>query len=273
VTDMLNRAVGGAVGYGTDIGGYTDYHTPPTTKELFVRWAELAALTPVFRLHGSANSGTHPPWIYDAQTIAIYRHLSLLHEHAAALILRLWRESVATGMPITRPLWLQYPNDSTAARQDQEWLLGRDVLVAPVVEEGATSRSVYFPAGCWEDPNTGARVQGPRQLTVAAALDKLPYYFHCHTAPFKPVLRPISVRLVTTCARTGVRASVRGPDAGGARRVNYYARGRRVGRTSSRPFKRTIAWSRFTSRRSGLTARVLMRNGRRLTLTRRFACR
>ncbi|MDX6643138.1 MAG: sulfoquinovosidase [Solirubrobacteraceae bacterium] len=273
VTDMLNRAVGGAVGYGTDIGGYIDYHTPATTKELFLRWAEMAALSPVFRLHGSANAGTHPPWMYDAETVSAYRALSQLHDHAAPLILRLWREAAATGMPITRPLWLAYPNDPTAVRQDQEWLLGPHVLVAPVVEQGATSRSVYFPIGCWEDPETGAVVQGPRTLVVAAVLTKLPYYFHCHTVPFKPVARTINVRLLAGCARRGLRASVRGPDARSVRRVDYYARGRRVARSSSRPFKRTIARSRFSSRRPKLTARVLMRDGRRLTLTRRFACR
>src|SRR5262249_13650095 len=88
--DMLNRAVGGAFGFATDIGGYYDYTTPPTTKQLFLRWAEWAALSPIFRLHGSGRSGTHAPWTYDAQTVRTYRALSLLHERAAPLILRLW---------------------------------------------------------------------------------------------------------------------------------------------------------------------------------------
>jgi len=56
---MLGRAVDGAYGYGTDIGGYSDLFTPATTKELFLRWAEWAALSPVFRLHGSGIHGTH----------------------------------------------------------------------------------------------------------------------------------------------------------------------------------------------------------------------
>ena len=62
--DMLNRAIGGAYGYATDIGGYYDYTTPPTTKSLFLRWAEWAALTPIFRLHGAGRTGTHTPWSY-----------------------------------------------------------------------------------------------------------------------------------------------------------------------------------------------------------------
>ena len=62
-TDMLNRGVGGAFGFTTDIGGYFDIGPyQPTTKELFLRWAEWAALSPLFRLHGSVGAGTHTPW-------------------------------------------------------------------------------------------------------------------------------------------------------------------------------------------------------------------
>ncbi|HUO70486.1 MAG TPA: TIM-barrel domain-containing protein, partial [Solirubrobacteraceae bacterium] len=147
--DMLSRAIGGAFGFTTDIGGYYDITTPPTTKELFLRWAEWAALSPIFRLHGSGRAGTHTPWTYDAETVHTYRALSLLHERAAPLILRLWRDADRTGIPPTRPLWLQFPGDPRAAAQQQEWTLGDDVLVAPVVSEGAVGRSVYFPAGCW----------------------------------------------------------------------------------------------------------------------------
>lgn len=183
--DMLNRAIGGAYGFSTDIGGYFDVGPyQPTSKELFLRWAEWAALSPLFRLHGSASAGTHTPWSYDAQTVRIYEQLVALHLAARPLILRLWRQADATGIPITRPLWLSYPSDPQAAQQDQEWLLGPDVLVAPVVTQGATSRPVYFPSGCWVRPDTGARYIGPASVGVPAALDQLPYFFHCGTQPF-----------------------------------------------------------------------------------------
>ena len=182
--DMLNRAIGGAYGYGTDIGGYLDVTTPATTKELFLRWAAAAALTPVFRLHGSTQAGTHTPWSYDAQTLAAYIALSRLHLAAAPLIVRLWAEADATGVPPTRPLWLAYPGDPQAAKQDEEWLLGPDVLVAPVVTQGATTRAVYFPAGCWQSPDSGDVYVGPASDTVPAPLGSLPYFFHCGTTPF-----------------------------------------------------------------------------------------
>lgn len=187
-TDMLNRGVCGAFGYGTDIGGYFDFHTPPTTKELFIRWAQWAALSPVMRLHGSINAGTHTPWSYDEETVEIYRHLSELHLKAAPLIMRLWREGQRTGLPIARPLWLAYPGDPDAAKQDQQWMLGPDVLVAPVVEQGATSRTVYFPAGCWQQPDTGDRFDGPAHSEVEVPLTRLPYFFRCGISSFDDAL-------------------------------------------------------------------------------------
>jgi hypothetical protein len=98
--------------------------------------------------------------------------------------MRLWHQADQTGVPVTRPLWLAYPNDPQAAQQDQEWLLGPDVLVAPVVAQGASSRQVYFPAGCWIRPDTGTRYTGPSTHTIPAALDQLPYFFVCGTQPF-----------------------------------------------------------------------------------------
>jgi sulfoquinovosidase len=181
-TDMLNRAVGGAFGYTTDIGGYFDVGPfPATTKELFVRWAEWAALSPFFRLHGSVLAGTHMPWTFDAQTLKLFKSMATLHRRARPLLARLWRTARRTGIPPTRPLWLQFPGDARAAGQDQEWMLGPSLLVAPVVSEAAVSRSVYFPRGCWK--GAGVRVRGPRARTVRAPLTRLPYFVRCGSKP------------------------------------------------------------------------------------------
>jgi alpha-glucosidase len=225
--DMLNRAIGGAYGYSTDIGGYFDLGPfSPTTKELFIRWAEWAALSPLFRLHGSLTAGTHTPWSYDQQTVNIYEQMVALHLAARPLILRLWRQADLTGIPITRPLWLGYPDDPTAAQQDQEWLLGPDVLVAPVVTQGATSRSVYFPAGCWQQPSTKARFIGPVSRSVPATLAQLPYFFRCGARPFAAPAAPAAGRCPAPRGRlSGVRL---GPVRLGETRA-------RVRRTFGRP--------------------------------------
>jgi alpha-glucosidase (family GH31 glycosyl hydrolase) len=182
--DMLNRGIGGAYGFTTDIGGFFDIPYGPTDKELFLRWVEWATLSPMFRIHGSVAAGTHTPWSYDRETLRVYKRLSALHRRAEPLIMRLWKRANATGIPIARPLWLEYPNDGNAERQDQEWMLGPDVLVAPVIERGAVTRTAYFPRGCWRTA-TGQRFRGPSSAYVRARLGKLPYFIRCGTHPFR----------------------------------------------------------------------------------------
>ena len=75
-----------------------------------------------------------------------------------------------------RPLWLDFPDDAEAAKQDQEFMLGDDILVAPVVSQGATKRDVYFPAGLWLDIEADALHFGRRTESVDAPLGKLPYF-------------------------------------------------------------------------------------------------
>ncbi|MFL5846597.1 MAG: TIM-barrel domain-containing protein [Solirubrobacteraceae bacterium] len=184
-TDMLNRAIGGAFGFTTDIGGFFDVGPyQPTSEELFVRWTEWAALSPFFRVHGSVGAGTHTPWSYGAATLRTFKRYAALHRRAVPLIRRLWARGRRTGIPPTRPLWLAAPGDARAAAQDQEWMLGDDVLVAPVVTEGAGAREVYLPGGCWRRAGTGPRLQGRRAVTAKATLEQLPWFVRCGTRPF-----------------------------------------------------------------------------------------
>ncbi len=181
-TDMLNRAVGGLHGFTTDIGGYIG--SDPVKKELFVRWSQWAALTTFFRVHNGGTAGVQMPWSFDAEALGAWKAAAALHRRATPYMRALWADAEAGGLPVVRPMWLVAPGDPVAARQDQQWLLGGDVLVAPVVVEGATARDVWFPPGCWRDPETGAEYAGGAVRSVAAPLGKLPYFFRCGTAPF-----------------------------------------------------------------------------------------
>jgi alpha-glucosidase (family GH31 glycosyl hydrolase) len=257
-TDMLNRGVGGLFGYMTDIGGYFDIGPySPTTKELFLRWAEWAALSPQFRLHGSVGAGTHTPWSFDAETVQVYNALSRLHLAARPLLLKLWREGVETGTPVARPLYLSYPDDPKAVEQDQEWMLGPDVLVAPVVAEGALSREVYFPRGCWEHPESGARFEGPRGAKVDAPLDQLPYFFRCGERPFEAAgALPGSGLPAARSCRSRRHFTIRlvRPRRGRIVSARVYVNGRRVktvrsrGRVLARVDLRGLPRGRFTVR-------------------------
>src|SRR5439155_1279712 len=86
------------------------------------------------------------------------------------------RETHETGMPVMRALWLHYPSDSDAVGCGDEYLWGRDILVAPVVEKGATSRTLYLPKGTWYDFWTGGAVSGGARITRPVDLETIPLY-------------------------------------------------------------------------------------------------
>jgi alpha-glucosidase (family GH31 glycosyl hydrolase) len=225
ITDMLNRGLGGAYGYNTDIGGYADSVTGPVTKELFVRWSQAAALMPVHRVHNSSSTGTKMPWSFDREALELYTATARLHTEARPLILELWREAERTGVPMTRALSLEFPDDPKAAEQDQQFMLGPDVLVAPVVVDKARSREVYFPRGCWRSPETGEEHRGPRSARVEAPLGRLPYFFRCGTTPFKVSSACVSRRTLEIRLPRGARSGRVTVDG---KRVRTFARGGRL---------------------------------------------
>jgi alpha-D-xyloside xylohydrolase len=174
--------------YGADTGGYIDVAGPPD-KELFARWMEQTALSSVMQV---GNGESTVPWEtggpdgYDEEMLGWYRDYSRLH-------LRLWpyewtyATRLATdGRPIQRPFGLAHPE--TGAHPWDQYLFGDDLLVAPVVERGVTSRPVVFPAGRWVDWFDGSVHEGPGAETVPAPLPKLPLYLR--QGGIVPLLRP-----------------------------------------------------------------------------------
>ena len=147
--------------WGSDIGGYSDFGD----REVFARWIEVGALSPLMRFHGK---GTDAPWDMptepkvDQEMIDIYRRYVVLHHALADYQQRLARDAHRTGAPLVRPLVFNYPNDPNVADRWDEWLLGNDLLVAPVWQSGARSRAVYLPKGKWVDFWDRSRVvRGP----------------------------------------------------------------------------------------------------------------
>ena len=86
------------------------------------------------------------------------------------------REGTRSGLPVMRAMWLHYPDDSAAMLRSDQYLWGRDMLVAPVVEKGATSRKVYLPKGDWYDYWTGERHAGGVEIARAVDLETMPLY-------------------------------------------------------------------------------------------------
>jgi len=103
------------------------------------------------------------------------KYLNLRYEMMPYLY-SLVRECTATGMPILRALWLHYPDDPAAVARGDEYLWGRDMLVAPVVEKAASERKLYLPRGVWYDHWTGQKLEGAREITAPVDLATTPLY-------------------------------------------------------------------------------------------------
>ena len=117
------------------------------------------------------------PWVYNSSIQAICRRLMDIRRNYTRTIISLARESTRTGAPIVRPLWWVSPRDPVALTTDSQFLLGDDLLVAPVLELGFRSRDVYLPKGTWRDETRGGSYVGPRWLRgYSADLDVLPYF-------------------------------------------------------------------------------------------------
>jgi alpha-glucosidase/alpha-D-xyloside xylohydrolase len=202
----INAGLSGLPYWGTDIGGFVP--TSELTGELFVRWFQFGAFCPLFRSHGR-NWHLHTPWGWDGgdggppETASFHPDPATLHDARVEPICRQYlelrsrlmpylysvvRDATETGMPIMRALWLHHPDDPTAVANGSEYLWGRDLLVAPVVSQGATSRDVYLPDGTWYDWWTGATTAGRRTVTRAVDLATLPLYVRAGAViPLDPV--------------------------------------------------------------------------------------
>jgi len=165
-------SVSGFPSFASDTGGFR--HGAPT-REALLRWAEHTALSVIMQLGGGGD--THAPWAYDSEAVAIYKNLATLHAQLEPYLSAQLALAESSGAPIIRPLPLAFPDDVGArAVADDEYLLGPDLLVAPVVEAGATARSVHFPAGRWVSFWAGDVVDGPADAQVAAPLGTPPLF-------------------------------------------------------------------------------------------------
>ncbi len=147
----VNLGLAGVGVFGSDIAGYSSFReTPNTNKELFYRWTEVGAFHPLMRTHhGSDECGN---WAFDrdAETLAHYRRWARVHTRLFPLWRRLADESSATGLPITRhPVLVEPDRPELWADATDQHFVGDDLLVAPVVVEGATSRPVRLPSVGW----------------------------------------------------------------------------------------------------------------------------
>jgi len=152
-----------------NVGGYDDY------PELYTRWFEYAAFLPIFRAHGSRKF--NELWSYGKAAEPILEKYLRLRYQLMPYIYSLAYKTYETGAPFMRALFMDFPNDPKVADLGDEYMFGPAFLVAPVTEQGATSRSVYLPAGTdWYNNWTNQRVHGGQTITVDAPIDRLPLF-------------------------------------------------------------------------------------------------
>lgn len=172
----INLGLAGVNTYAHDIAGYQSNTNPPSTKELFFRWTSLGALTPVMRTHHGIDARNNWNLEKDAETTAHYKRWAKFHIQLFPFFDALSAQAEATGVSTLRGLAVVSPGDDRAWTVSDEYCLGDDVLVAPVVDEGATSRTVYFPEGTWVQWGGSQRVTGPTEVVVQAPVGEIPVF-------------------------------------------------------------------------------------------------
>ncbi|HET8547029.1 MAG TPA: glycoside hydrolase family 31 protein, partial [Bryobacteraceae bacterium] len=151
------------------VGG-NQYDSDKIDKKLLVRWAQASALMPLLQFSWG-------PWHFDEETVRLCREASNLHIAFAPYIIRLARAVPTTGEPIVRPLWYNTPEDPETHAISDQFMLGADVVVAPVLERGARARRLYLPRGQWIEWRTKQAVTGGRWLDAhPAPLEILPVF-------------------------------------------------------------------------------------------------
>jgi alpha-glucosidase len=178
---VMNLGISGQPFSGPDVGGFVGEPSP----ELLCRWLQAAALMPFCRVHSAKPDHDHPdaeavtprePWVFGPEWEALYRGAIELRYRLMPTLYTLAEEAARTGIPLMRPLFLEFPDDPACAARDDEFMLGAGLLCAPVLEDGARSRAVYLPPGPWYDFWTSEPLEGGRTVEVEVPLGRLPLF-------------------------------------------------------------------------------------------------
>lgn len=139
-------------------------------KELYLRWMQLSTFFPAIRY-------TVMPWVYGPTVTEISKNLTKLHKtHVSPVIFSL-KSEIKAGLPILRPIWWVYQNDPIAYTISDEFLVGDNILVAPVLCSHTEERKIYFPEGMWSDKSNGNLIQGKSWIKYKVDRYTIPHFF------------------------------------------------------------------------------------------------
>ncbi len=176
-----------------DISGYCgDIRDHGELAELYVRWLQFGVFNPISRAHHEGNNAAEP-WLFGAEAEALSRKAIELKYQLFPYLYSYAREAYDTGVPMIRAMILEYPDDPEAAKAEGQFLLGRELLVAPVVEKGASVKSVYFPEGEWIlFHNATVKYKGGQWVDFPVSLETIPLFVKAGSIiPMMPVMQYI----------------------------------------------------------------------------------
>lgn len=219
----LNSSLSLSPYWGSDIGGF--FPNSELTGELYARWFQFGSFTASFRSHGK-TWWTRLPWGWGLNEMGPLEHVnnplkSALNDKRIEPICKKYAElryqlipytytlamqARESGLPLMRSMWIHYPKDKKASTLGDQYLWGEDILVAPVYEKGATSRTLYLPEGAWYDWWTNEKIKGGKTITRNVDLATMPIYIRAGAIiPFDPVKQhtaeisdhPVTIKVFT----------------------------------------------------------------------------
>lgn len=177
-------------GYGiahSDVGGYTTIMHMRRSKELLLRWEEMNVFSPLFRTHEGNQPVNNVQFDDDEELLAQLAKCGRMHVALKDYLKGLVAEEISDGTPVMRPLFYHY-DEAEAYTEKTEYLLGRDLLVAPVYEEGAKSRTIYLPGDGWVNIFDGKEYAGGHMI-VEAPIGKPPVFVRKDSKDYEALMQ------------------------------------------------------------------------------------
>jgi alpha-glucosidase len=186
---LLSMGLSGYPLVGDDIGGFGG--SPP--PDLLTRWYEVGVFNPIYRDHASKGTADHEPWANGPEHEAIRKKYIEMRYRLLPYIYTITEETTRTGMPLMRPVFLEYPQAQEFYGDDHDFLFGPDLFVSPVVSETTDAQGVALPPGEWYDFWTLEKHTAQDKINLHPRLDEVPLYVRAGAIlPLQPVVQSTS---------------------------------------------------------------------------------
>jgi alpha-glucosidase len=188
ISMLLGLGLSGFPFVGSDIGGFVG----APSGELYTRWLQVGVFSPFMRSHSDSSSPSKEPWVFGYSDEAINKRAIELRYELLPYIYNVMEQASETGVPALRPLFVDFPQDDKVPGVEDEFLFGDDLLVAPVLYEGAVQRAVYLPEGEWYDYWTGEQYTGGQTIQLPVTLSSIPIFVRSGGFVFRqPVVQSV----------------------------------------------------------------------------------